>query len=121
MINNSGKEVLENLNDDHDGKDIKVVTVVIVMLHATNITQNSLVLNCSQMKCSVSHEVNSCRGNFIILLCTTIALHRRVPEDVIKRLKLHMMPGFEFYWKYNKPIEPLNQYGDESKTKEFVR
>ena len=47
LVNNSGKEVLENLNDDHDGKDIKVVTVVIVMLHATNITQNSLVLNCS--------------------------------------------------------------------------
>ena len=48
LVNNSGKEVLENLNDDHDGKDIKVVTVVIVMLHATNITQNSLVLNCSK-------------------------------------------------------------------------
>ena len=51
----------------------------------------------------------------------TIALDRTVSEEAIKKLRLHMMPGFEFYWKYNKPIEPLNQYGDESKTKEFVR
>ena len=27
LINNSGKEILENLNDDHEGKDIKEVTV----------------------------------------------------------------------------------------------
>ena len=51
----------------------------------------------------------------------SIRLVRKLSQDVIKNMKLDLMPGFRFTWNYNKLIEQDATFIIDGTTKEFVR